>query len=232
MARTRAALCLLALVSLAAAAEEAPKPTLVKMTASDGKAITAWQWGEGETALLLLHGRAYGTGGESFARECAYFATRGFRCLALNFRGYPSDSPPDLPGKEKDLMAAFGHLAEAGAKRIFVLGSSMGGFAALSALKELADQPQFAGLIILSAFDKSACDEAACPKLFFFAEDDAKLFAPMQMMAYKAAAPKQTIVFKTSGHGQQLLKTHGQEMVDLIFLFTREPKAPPAPATK
>jgi len=41
----------------------------------------------------------------------------------------------------------------------------------------------------------------------------------MQMMVYKAAAPKTVLVFKTGGHGQQLLKTHGQEVVDQVWMF-------------
>ena len=224
MATRRVLFFLAALGSLAAAGGKAPKPTIVQMTAEDGKAITGWLWGKGETALVLCHGRAYATGGQSFARECQYFAARGVRCLAVNFRGYPADAPPSLKGKENDVLGAFGYLATHGAKRIYVLGSSMGGFAALGALKQLSAQPQFAGLIILSAFDKNACDAAPCPKLFFFAEDDARLYKYMQMMFYRAAPPKQAVVFKTGGHGQALLKSHGQEIVDQVWLFVRPPK--------
>ncbi len=224
MEARRILLIAVALASVAVGGEKAPKPKLVKMLAEDGKQITGWLWGKGQTALILCHGRAYPTGGESFERECQYFVARGIQCLALNFRGYPAEAPPSLKGKENDVMAAFGYLATHGAKRIYVLGSSMGGFAALGALKQLATQPQFAGIIILSAFDKSACDEAPCPKLFFYAEDDSRLYKYMQMMLYKAAPPKQAVVFKTGGHGQTLLKTHGQEIVDQISLFVRPKK--------
>jgi hypothetical protein len=188
---------------------QAPKPKLVKMLATDGKKITGWLWGKGETALILCHGRAYATGGDSFARECQYFAAKGIRCLALNFRGYPAEAPPTLPGKENDIMAAFGHLATRGARRIFVLGSSIA-------------QPQFRGIIILSAFDKSACDQAPCPKLFFYAQDDARLYKYVQMMFYKAAPPKRAVVFETGGHGQMLLKSHGQQIVEQIHLFMKK----------
>jgi len=224
MLSPRRAMLLFAVVSslALAAGKEAkppPKPTLVQMTAEDGKKITGWLWGAGDTALILCHGRARMDGGKSFDRECQYFVTRGVRCLALNHRGYPADAPPDAKGREHDVMGAFGHLATHGAKRIFVLGSSMGGFAAFGALESLRQQPQFAGLIVLSAFDKTALDEAPCAKLIVYAADDARLYKYMQMMVYKAAAPKTVLVFKTGGHGQQLLKTHGQEVVDQVWMF-------------
>ena len=219
----RRALLLFAVVpSLALAAGKAPKPpkpTIVQMTAEDGKKITGWLWGAGDTALILCHGRAYMDGGKSFDRECQYLVTRGVRCLALNHRGYPADAPPDEKGREHDVMGAFGYLATHGAKRIFVLGSSMGGFAAFGALPSLRQQPQFAGLIVLSAFDRTVLDEATCAKLIICAADDARLYPHMQLMAAKAAAPKTVLVFKTGGHGQQLLKTHGQEVVDHVWMF-------------
>ncbi len=222
MLRRVAVLVLVLLAGSVLFAGEAAKPTAIDMTAPDGEKITGWLWGKGETGLVLCHGRAYLDGGKSFDRECQYFAARGVQCLAVNFRGYPADAPPDAKGKENDVMAAFGALATRGARRIYVLGSSMGGFAALDALGELTSQPQFAGLIILSAFHKTACDSADCPKLFFYAKDDERLYKYMQMTFYKAAAPKQAVVFKTGGHGQQMLKAYGQDVVDQIWLFMRE----------
>ena len=214
---------LVAIVLVAAtgvlAAEDAPEPRIVKFPTSDGKTISAFEWGKGATAIILCHGRAYTTGGASFARECAFFATKGVRCLALNFRGYPADAPPTLKGKELDILGAFGYLATHGARSIFVLGSSMGGFTALAALDSLTAQPQFAGLVVISAMQIKTPVAAACPKLFFVAEDDKQLYPYVQMMFYKAAPPKQAVVFKHGGHGQRLFKNHGQQMVQQILLF-------------
>ena len=224
-----AALALLALSMPLLAAEKPGEPTTIRFAANDGTQLTARLWGTGSTALILCHGRRYTTGAASFDAQCRALAARGIRCLALSFRGYPADAPPVLRGREKDIMAAFGYLATHGARRIYVLGSSMGGFTALAALKDLTDQPQFAGIIILSAVDPKACAAAECPKLFFVAKDDARLYRYMLTMFYAAAPPKQAVVFKSGGHGQQLFTTHGREILDHIHLFVR-PETEAAPA--
>jgi pimeloyl-ACP methyl ester carboxylesterase len=237
MDATRVALAASALLAGAALGTEGvPEPKLVRFPTSDGQKISAFEWGAGKTALILCHGKAYTDGGASFARECAYLAAKGIRCLALNFRGYPADAPPALKGKENDVLGALGYLATHGAERIFVLGSSMGGFTALAALDQLMAQPQFAGLIVLSAMQVKPSVTAACPKLFFCAEDDARLYPYVQMTFYKAATPKQAVFFKGGGHGQQLFRRHGQRMVEQIALFIQsarpaaEPRGTRSPA--
>ena len=206
---------------LVAGALAAQDPTPVRTTASDGRAVTGKLYGQSDTALVLCHGRMYTTGADSFADECRALSAKGVMCLALNFRGYPAERPAMLPGQALDVVAAVDYLAGRGAKRICVLGSSMGGFAALEALGSLSAKPQFHGLIVLSAFDDQACRRATCRKLFVVAQDDRRLWPKVLAMFIKAAAPKNCIVFDTGGHGQQLFKTHRQELLEQIRVFVQ-----------
>jgi acetyl esterase/lipase len=213
----------LACLSAATLAAQDGQPFQTK--ASDGRPVSGKVYGESDTALILCHGRMYTDGADSFAEECRHFQAQGVMCLAVHFRGYPAASPAMLPGQHLDVAAAFDYAVQAGAKRVFVLGSSMGGFAVLKALRELSSRPQLAGIVILSAFDVEACKAAACSKLFVVAKDDARLYPEVMAMAEAAAPPKQPLVFPTGGHGQQLFKTRRDELLKAILAFMAPQRA-------
>lgn len=218
---------LAAATSAALLAAEAPGGKAVEIRTSDGKTITAKLCGEGDTALVLCHGRAYTAGAESFATEAQWLAAKGIRCLALSFRGYPGDAPAaSMEGQDLDVLAAADHLKKAGAKRIYVLGSSMGGFAALKALKALNERPQFAGTIVVSAFAQQSISGLGGRKLFVVAEDDRRLYTNLLRTFLQAAGPKQCIVFAKGGHGQQLFKTHRRELLEEILTFLTATEQP------
>ncbi len=204
-----------ALLALSARAEES-----ISISAADGKAISGLLYGTGETALILCHGRGYKTGAASFKEQCVYLKSKGMMCLALSFRGYPSESPPTLANRELDILAAVDFLVRRGAKRVFVLGSSMGGFVALKALQRLEEKESFAGLIIVSAYDATACASSSTPKLFIAAEDDKAYYAGVMATFEKAACPKQMIAYRVGGHGQSIFNVHGQASLEQILAFT------------
>lgn len=213
----------LLLVSLAplAAADKDPQPVQIKT--ADGKTITAKLYGDGKTALILCHGRSYRNGGESFAEQCRHFQQKEIACLAIDFRGYPSESLPDVTGLEQDVIAAFDFLVQRGGERIYILGSSMGGSATLDALRTLDGRKQLAGIIIISAADPEACARARCRKLFIVAENDpAGSFAGVKAMHASASEPKQLVTFEIGGHGQSLFKSRGTEMLNAIGKFIED----------
>lgn len=207
-----------------AAAEEAQET--VRLTTSDGKTVTGLLSGKGDTALILCHGRGYKTGAASFKKESAALAKKGIRCLALSFRGYPADAPPWPRDGELDIRAAFDHLDKAGAKRIFVLGSSMGGFLALRALKHLETNPKFGGVIVVSAYNNAACKASKAPKLFVVAENDRGYYKKTVSCFRAAADPREIITYKTGGHGQSLFRAHGDGLLDKIAAFIQTHSAP------
>jgi len=198
-----------------------PAAETVQLKTSDGKAIQGLLYGRSDVALVLCHGRGYRAGGISFREQCEYLENKGIMCLALSFRGYPAESPPAPRGGQHDIVAAIAHLASLGAKRIFVLGSSMGGFIALRALPELEASPGFSGLIVLSAFHSDTARESRARKLFIAAEDDTAYYRQTLACFEAAATPKQMIAFKTGGHGQMLFRKHGQDLLDQIVAFVR-----------
>ncbi len=223
---------LLALAAVLAAcpllAGEAPQGEAVEMKASDGQTLTGRLYGEGGTALVLCHGRAYTKGADSFASEAQWLAARGIRCLALSFRGYPGGAPASsMEGQDLDVLAAFDRLAGLGAKRITVLGSSMGGFAVLKALEPLGERPQFAGIVVVSAFTQESLRGVGGRKLFVVAEDDRRLVAPLLRTFITASGPKHCIVYDRGGHGQALFKTHRGELLEAIRSFVAPPAAAP-----
>jgi acetyl esterase/lipase len=205
-------------------AAETNNVSWVQMKASDGYNLTGKLYGKSETALVLCHGRKYVNGAESFAAVCKRLQARGIMCLALNFRGYPSDVPPVLPDQKLDVLAAVDYLIERGAKRVCVLGSSMGGFAALKMLKELQTRKPFGGIILLSAFDPRACRDAKCRKLFIVAQDDVANYSQWTAAFAEAPEPKQKLVFKDGGHGQEMFKTHGDELIEQVSEFVLSPR--------
>jgi len=202
----------------------------VEMATSDGRTATGKLYGSGETAIVLCHGRMYLKGAGSFSKECEALEERGLMCLALNFRGYPGVQPPDLTGNEFDVVAAFDCAVKRGARRVFLLGSSMGGVAVYKALATLKDKPQFAGFVILSAFYPRVTRGVGGRKLFVVAQDDRGIYPKMLATFVEAGAPKQVIVFPKGGHGQKLFEAYRKELIDLIELLTQEyAPAPEAP---
>ena len=210
------ALLLTSGVPLLAAVKE-PEPVQIKT--ADGKTITAKLYGESKTALILCHGRNYRNGGESFTEQCRHFEQKGVACLAIDFRGYPAESLPDVTGKEQDVIAAFDFLVQRGAERICVLGSSMGGFALLDALAVLQTKRQLSGVILLSAYHPAACRGARCRKLFIVAETDAGFYDGVRATYESAVEPKRLLKFPDGGHGQSLFRSRRDEMLNAISEF-------------
>ncbi len=194
-----------------------------KLTAPDGVAIDAGIAGDGPVGLVLGHGLKYTTGKDSFAREVEWFAKEGITALAISFRGYPADKiPPMQKDRDLDLLAAVSFLRERGCKSVYVLGSSMGGWVALQAAKELEKDPAFRGLVLISAGDPGAADDLAFPKLFVVAEDDPKVAAMVKEMHDTAAEPKKLELFETGGHGQALFESRREEVLGKIVAFMKD----------
>jgi len=207
------------LLALFLGAAPAGEPRSVEMTTADGKRITGVLYGSGETAVVLCHGQMYLDGAKSFARQCRELSARGLMCLAISFRGYPAARPPDLPGLENDVVAGFDLVVSRGAKRVFVLGSSMGGLAALKAAATLGKREEFAGLIVVSAFDTVAIKSVRAPKLLIVAYDDRRIYTKMMAMLFVAPPPKEAVVFARGGHGQRLFEAHPKHAIEVIHNF-------------
>lgn len=224
--RNLAALAAIAIALLACGCsrEEAAVETVAIETA-DGVQIVADLAGEGNVGLVLAHGMKYLDGKDSFRSELLDLpghvkARESLTVMAISFRGYPATAvPPVRKGRDLDIDAAVRFLAGRGCGKVFVLGSSMGGWAALAAAPALLENPAFAGLVLISAGDPGAADDIALPKLIVVAKDDALAFERVTSMERTAAEPKTTIIFDSGGHGQVLFETRRTELLDAIAEF-------------
>ena len=108
----------------------------LELRADDGTALYSWflpASGEARGTVLYLHGNAENI--STHFANVAWMPAAGFNVLALDYRGYGrSGGTPTLAGVQLDIDAAMGALlARPGvdAKRIFILGQSLGGALAI-----------------------------------------------------------------------------------------------------
>jgi alpha-beta hydrolase superfamily lysophospholipase len=133
-------LALAAAASTAGAAPQSVQHDCVKggelwFHAADGTRLVGHRFGKGTTAVILTH--------QSEGDLCDWLpyarrlAARGFFVFPIDFRGYGFSSAPFGPAATyrypQDIAAAAKALRGLGKKKIFVVGASMGGIAAVVA---------------------------------------------------------------------------------------------------
>jgi dienelactone hydrolase len=126
------------------------KATLVRFKAADGTGLDGVMVGTGTVGVVLAH--EYDNdlcGAWPFAN---YLAKRGYRVFAIDMRCFGRSACPrgDAAGRVvDDLLAAVAELRHHGATKVALVGSSMGGSAALIAATRV--QPPVAAVVSLSA---------------------------------------------------------------------------------
>jgi pimeloyl-ACP methyl ester carboxylesterase len=191
---------------------EAPLARAVTIDSGGGIELDAFVVGEdGDLGVVLGHqlGRDFC----SWAAFATKLAERGAAALAINF---VSGSP------DADVEAAFGELDDRGAERIFLVGASMGGTAALAAssnvdadgVAALSAPRQFGDLDALPAVRR-----LDVPALFLVGGDDTEFAADAKEL-YRAtpSRDKELIVIDGAAHGTDLLEDPKAERALLDFL--------------
>ena len=152
------ALLLAALVALAAstagAAPQRATHDCVKggelfFNAADGTKLVGHRFGKGSTAVILTH--------QSEGDLCDWLpyakrlAARGYFVFPIDFRGYGfSDVPAAGPYRyAQDIAAAVQAVRKLGKRKVFVVGASMGGIAAVVAGASVS--PPLAGVVSVSS---------------------------------------------------------------------------------
>jgi alpha-beta hydrolase superfamily lysophospholipase len=155
---TRVLVVATALVSLVvSAAGAAPQRTAhdcVKggelwFRAADGTRLVGHRFGKGRTAVILTH--------QSEGDLCDWLpyakrlAARGYVVFPIDFRGYGFSSHSVAgPGRfPQDIAAATKALRKLGVRKVFVVGASMGGIAALVAATQIS--PPLDGVVSVSS---------------------------------------------------------------------------------
>jgi pimeloyl-ACP methyl ester carboxylesterase len=234
----------------ATAAETASSPGAVQFVAADGVELVGRVRGSGHVGVILAHGFSHGTAQEHwrppFVRA---LVSRGYTVLTFNFRGFCdskgcSEGPSELGNNWRDAMAAVRFMETRGAKKVFLVGASMGGLAVLRAAR--MPEVDVAGVVSLSTpqfpskyytVDAQANDLTPArlrqidePKLFVAGTTDVQapepgLFRPgvksvrfaadARRMFDAAEEPKELVLVDSSFHSSDLVTTaHLGPLVD------------------
>jgi pimeloyl-ACP methyl ester carboxylesterase len=117
--------------------------------AADGTRLVGHRFGKGRTAVILTH--------QSEGDLCDWLpyakrlAARGYLVFPIDFRGYGFSSP-SVAGPNRfpqDIAAATKALRRLGVRKVFVVGASMGGIAALVAAAQIT--PPLDGVVSVSS---------------------------------------------------------------------------------
>ncbi len=188
------------------------------LRAADNTKIVAHRWGRGTTAVVLVH--------QSGADLCQWapYATRlaglGFRAFALDLRGAGRSQYRPLPAGLRfsaDIAAVVKEARREGAKRVFVVGASLGANAAIVAAANI--RPLITGVASLSAPATFRLDAVAAarrlqvPVLYAAAEvDEGGIYATDAKTMFEATpvTDKSVAIVPGGKHGVALVAGPGR----------------------
>src|SRR4029077_20411443 len=188
-------------------------PRTISFPTEDGGRICADLYGRGTRGVVLAHGGRFNK--ESWREQAQALASKGFRILAIDFRGFgcstgPSQAYFDNAPFENDVLAAVRYLKAHGAKTVSVVGGSFGGGAAGDASIKSA-RGEIDRIVFLGAAPNLSAEKLKSRALFIVASNDANgagLRLPGIRAQYeKAPGPKELIVLDGSAHAQFLFQT-------------------------
>jgi pimeloyl-ACP methyl ester carboxylesterase len=193
----------------------------VSFPTEDGGRICADLYGQGARVVVLAHGGRFNK--ESWREQAQDLASKGFRILAIDFRGFgcstgPGQSDFDTAPFAKDVLAAVRYMKANGAKTVSVVGGSFGGSAAGDASIESAPG-EIDRIVFLGAAPNQPAEKLKSRALFIVARDDTSgsgggLRLPGIRAQYeRAPQPKELIVLDGSAHAQFLFQTEQSSRV-------------------
>lgn len=198
----------------------ATPPQQVSFPTADGGAVYADSYGDGEHAVVLVHGARFDK--ESWEEQARRLAEAGFRALAIDLRGYgrsrggsTNGSPYD--GFPLDVLAAVRYLRREGATTVSVVGGSLGGWAAARAAVE-AEPAEIDRLVLLAHSPIDDPERLPGRKLFVVARADpgpggAPRLEAIREQFERAPEPKELLVLEGSAHAQHIFSTEQGELL-------------------
>ncbi len=194
--------------------------TLVHFTTSDHVQLGGLFSGKGGTTAIICSHELRSTKAD-WSDSAPWFAARGFLVLAYDFRGRgDSQGPYDLGKGDQDLLAAIAFAHRHGAKRVILLGASMGADISLI----VAAKTRVAGVITLSpeylfGLSNHEMRAISAPKLFMNSAGDS-FASDTQQMFQNARPPKALHLYAGSAHGVTIFETgDGQDLIARIIAF-------------
>jgi alpha-beta hydrolase superfamily lysophospholipase len=182
------------------------------LTSGDGVHLYAVDAGNGATGIALAH-----QGRSDLCEELPYAKTllaRGFRVLAFDFRGSGRSELParNALGLGRDLEAAVARLHADGAKRVFVIGASMGGAAVVQngAGLRVDGLVSLSGTRLWPGYGVNKPGPAALRAPFLYVGSRSDWRAPLQealtIFRSTGSHDKRTAFYRGSLHGWQLVQ--------------------------
>jgi pimeloyl-ACP methyl ester carboxylesterase len=199
----------------------AAAPIEVSFPTADGGVIWADLYGTGDPGVVLAHGARFNK--DSWGKQAEVLVKAGFRVLAIDFRGYGQSrggdkSAPGSGEKYQDVLAAVRYLRENGATSVSVIGASMGGGAAATALMH-ARPGEIDRLVLLANVPVAEPERLTGQKLFVTSRGDG-LAAKVREQFEKAPEPKELLILDGSDHAQFLFETdQGERLMTKILNF-------------
>ncbi len=198
----------LGLAGIAAAQEH------VSFPARDGWVISANLYGDSDRAVVLVHGGRFTK--ESWEQQARQLVKAGFRVLAFDLRGFgQSQAPPQshasADDQRLDVVAAVRFLRKAGAKKVSVVGGSMGGVAAAEATIECEpDEIDRVVMIAIEGIEKP--EKMKGRKLFITCRDDLgsgdkPRLNQIRLHYEQAPEPKELVILEGKAHAQFIFAT-------------------------
>ena len=171
--------------------------------------------GDGSNALVLVH-ESGGAGLCGWLPTMRWLTQHGVRAVGINLRGYPPSGTPSLADYHhyvQDIQAAVDAAHRLGAKKVFVMGASLGGAATVAEaprLKDVAGVISLSGELELPSAELDAIGAApkiTVPFLFVGSEADGYVLGPDARRLTRAVGSKdkQVRIFEGGYHGWDLL---------------------------
>lgn len=206
----------LALMSLLCVA--APSAKDVTFPTADGGTIDADLYGEGVRGVVFAHGAIFNK--QSWAPLAKRIASRGYRALAIDFRGYGnSHGGTDSNAQDQDVLAAIRWLHAQGVHSVSVVGGSMGGGAAGQAATEVKPG-EIDKLVLLSPMPIEHPDQLKAKSILYIASRGESLASTVREQFSQAPQPKQLVLLDGSAHAQNIFATgQAQHLSDVIVTF-------------
>jgi alpha-beta hydrolase superfamily lysophospholipase len=196
----------------------APGSDVVSFRTDDGIELSGRFFGprHAEAGIVLAHGATVDQSSWfAFADELGKL---GYLVLTFDFRGYCpggdagcSDGPKDTNARPTDLHAAIQEIRSFGIGRLGLMGSSLGGSAALTVAADEGDKLDL--VVALSAASATDDDLRAisAPKLFMAGTADDGIAALAQRFFDASSQPKRLVLLDTADHGAEMLRGSRRE---------------------
>lgn len=203
-----------------------PAPQQITFSTPDGASIDGTLYGSGDTAVIFS---VMGNCKKGWADMADVVAQNGVQALTYQWRGCGASGAVDDEEIQKfvdDLRGAIDFMREQGAKKIILVGASLGGCASA----KLAVESNADGLVVVASpseisqwgFAIQAADiNTDIPKLFITAENDDTVSASATRELFELAAePKEWKTYPGTAHGTDLFEAaNGEDVQKKILEF-------------